>query len=263
MSLPPPPGQFCWFNPPPNWPPPPPGWSPPQGWAPDPSWPLPPDGWQLWVEAPPAQQPSAWGGPQGGRVTLNLPAAKILYAGGWGKKTSTTGRYVVDFVSLGAGFAGSLVRIANPASHKWAYKFSPVSVALTVKNADVRTGSRLIGGGFGVEGAALGMAGAALVNALTARNRHYGMLVFSSPHGNVILGYENLPAREIARQVLAILRPFMDWWTDDFVQTLTHPAREPAWAYLRSTVEQMSERGWLTPGQLSRIELVLKNGEKA
>lgn len=54
MSVPPSPGRFWRFNPPPNWPPPPPGWTPPQGWASDPSWPLPPDGWQLWVEAPPA-----------------------------------------------------------------------------------------------------------------------------------------------------------------------------------------------------------------
>ena len=30
--------------------------------------------------------------------------------------------------------------------------------------------------------------GATLVNALTARNRHYGMLVLSSPHGHVVLG---------------------------------------------------------------------------
>src|ERR1700722_12215586 len=90
MSVQPPPGKFS-FNPPPNWPPPPPGWSPAQGWAPDPSWPLAPDGWQFWVEAPQAQQFSAWGSPQGGRVTLNVPPAKILYAGGWGKKTPTTG----------------------------------------------------------------------------------------------------------------------------------------------------------------------------
>jgi hypothetical protein len=206
---------------------------------------------------------SVWGSSQGGRVTVNLPATKILYAGGWGKKTLTTGQYIVDFVSLGVGFAGSFVRVANPANHKWAYQFSPVSLALTVKNADVRTGSRLIGGGFGVEGAAIGMAGAALVNALTARNKHYGMLVFSSPAGNVVLGYKNLPAGEIARQVLAVLRPFMDWWADDLVRTVTHPAREPEWAYLRSTVEQMAERGWFTSEQLSRIEPVLKNREKA
>jgi hypothetical protein len=74
----------------------------------------------------------------------------------------------------------------------------------------------------------------------------------ASLHGNVVLGYENLPAGEIARQVLAILRPFMDWWTDDFVQTLTHTAGEPAWAYLRSTVEQMSE---LATGEFDRLIL--------
>jgi hypothetical protein len=53
MSIPPSPGMFYRFNPPPNWPPPL-GWTPPQGWVPDPSWPPPPYGWQLWIEAPPA-----------------------------------------------------------------------------------------------------------------------------------------------------------------------------------------------------------------
>lgn len=53
MSVPPSPGEFYRFSPPPNWPPPPSGWAPPPGWAPDPSWPPPPYGWQFWIETLP------------------------------------------------------------------------------------------------------------------------------------------------------------------------------------------------------------------
>ncbi len=97
-------------------------------------------------------------------TTLNLPVAKILLASGWGKRTPTTGQYVVDFLSpsdpgekmIQIKSASRLVRRSQP----WAYQFSPVTLALTMKNIDVQKNGRLIGGGFGLTGAAIGMAGA-------------------------------------------------------------------------------------------------------
>lgn len=157
MSVPPSPGRFWRFNPPPNWPPPPPGWTPPQGWAPDPSWPLPPDGWQLWVEAPPAfatEQGTGAGFAAGrsrglprwvivgGAVVVGLIAAAAM-PGVWGHvfalivwvaaawsclgparaRTASAARMwarigVAAFACLGV-YAGSLAVLGGTASANW------------------------------------------------------------------------------------------------------------------------------------------------
>ena len=157
MSVPPPVGKFCRFNPPPNWPPPPPGWTPPQGWVPDPSWPPPPDGWQLWMEAPTAGGTEQGTGPGvaagrsrglprwviiGGAVVVGLIIANVTpgvlghvlalivwVAAAWScvrparARTASAARTwarvgVAAFTCLGV-YAGSLAVVGGVASPNW------------------------------------------------------------------------------------------------------------------------------------------------
>lgn len=191
---------------------------------------------------------------------LDLPPAKILHVTGWGKATPTRGYYVVDF---SREREGSVV-IAHGRNGKLAYWFTPGFLSLTVKNEAIRSGGGFIGGGLGVEGAAIGVVGGALLNALTARNRHYGMLIFSlnqpgvSPR-IVVLGYENVPDVEIAQRVSAALPPFMDYWIDCLLQRV-EAADDAQLAATRPHVELMAKRGWFTDEQLKRIERRLRPG---
>ena len=181
---------------------------------------------------------------------LDLPPAKILHVAGWGRATPTRGQYVVDFSHEREGS----VVIAYARNDKLAYWFTPGFLTLTVRNDAIRSGGGFIGGGLGVEGAAIGILGGALLNALTARNRHYGMLIFSlnqpgaSPR-SVVLGYENLPDVEIAKRVSAALPSFMDYWIDCLLRR-AQAADEAKLADTRPHIELMTQRGWFTAEQL-------------
>jgi hypothetical protein len=201
-------------------------------------------------------------------LDVDLPPAKILHVEGWGKKTPTRGLYTVALMREGDGVVQinhelqNLYPFRSPELYgdkdRMAYRFEPEALVLTVKNGAVRSGGGFIAGGFGVEGAALGMAAGALLNSLTTRNRHYGMLVFSGVWQQdatprvVVLGYRGLADMEIAQRVSAAMPSFMDYWIDRRVERLDE-ADSSYRAATRPAIDLMAQRGILTNEQLDRV----------
>lgn len=184
-----------------------------------------------------------------------LPPAKILHVAGWGKATPTGGQYVIDFEDAPVGG----VVIAHARNGKMAYRFLPVFLSITIRNESIQTGGGFIGGGFGLEGAALGMLEGAVLNALTTRNRHYGMVTFASVQEGmtprtVVLGFENLPDHEIRARVVEKLGPYMESWVTEWIPTLEAAPEGPELDTTYHAAELMLRRQLLTPQQFKRLE---------
>lgn len=187
-------------------------------------------------------------------ILVDLPPAKILHVDGWGKTTPTRGDFRLALVREAEG----KVQINRDFDDRTAYAFSPTTLAISVKNGAVRSGGGFIGGGFGPEGAALGMLGGALLNALTTRNKHYGMLTLAGIQQGistrlVVLGYQNLTDSEIAAIVATALPSFMDYWIDGLLKRLEE-ADDAKRAATRPGIELMATRGMLTAEQLKRVK---------
>jgi hypothetical protein len=182
-----------------------------------------------------------------------LPWAEILQVSGWGKKTVTRGGYRLFFRQEDGGRVEILTQ-----NGKMAYSFAPQDLAMSVKNGQIRSGTHLMGGGFGLEGAAIGMLGAAAINSVTARNKHYALLTLSSIQTGltprtVVLGYKNTRDAEVTRRVLQALAPLMDYWVAGMCNRL-EMAADPGRVCPRPMVDLMASRGILTAEQRSRLE---------
>jgi hypothetical protein len=179
---------------------------------------------------------------------LELPPGKVLHVSGWGKKTPS-GNFTLHFREEGEGSVWL--------NHTWNegyYKFIPTQLAITVRNGMISTGGRFVGGGFGLQGAALGMLEAGVLNALMTRNQHYGMLTLTAyPPGLtprvVVLGYKGKTDSDIVKAVAAAREQFMDYWTNQLL-TLLEAAEDDVKDATRSAIELMTKRGWFSDQQL-------------
>jgi hypothetical protein len=201
-----------------------------------------------------------------GMTLVDLREAKILMVSGWPKASRPPGgKYLLEFKFLEEGPAA--VEVIHARNRKMAFRFAPEFLSLTVRNTTIRSGGGFMGGGFGVEGAALGMLEGAVLNALTTRNKNYGMLTMSSNAGptvrTVVLGWENTADTDIVAAVNRARVPLMDAWVTRTLERIASGGASPWRAGDVEGIKTMVQRGWLTGEQLERITPAIESGEKS
>lgn len=149
------------------------------------------------------------------------------------------------------------------AGQKRVVSIPPQMLWLGVGSETVRSGGGFFGGGFGVQGAAEGMLGASVLNALTTRHREYTLLTVGATEANgtertMVVGYRNLDESTL-RDRLAQAIPN---WVEPFVQKVLKSitSEEASGLELDAThgeVATMVARGMLTEDQAARLERAL------
>jgi hypothetical protein len=183
----------------------------------------------------------------------SLPEATILYVEGFGQALKTKGSYFLDFIEEGSG----VVQISNARSGAMAFSFDPGYLIMNVSNGSIQSGGGFIGGGFGLEGAGMGMLEGALLNKLTTRNKHFGMLsLVLNPPGLtprvVVLGYQRIPDSEILNRIRPALSRFMDYWIEQFLLR-AEGADDASRIATIPGMDEMAMRGWFSQEQFERV----------
>lgn len=189
---------------------------------------------------------------------LSLNNARILHARGWGKVSPN-----VDVrVELSDDATFSLYRSGFFGETK-ALSVSLNMLSLSVWTDNVRSGGGFIGGGFGAAGAVVGMLGASVLNALTARSREYSMLgVFAFPGDGsqieLVLAFPDIRESDLRERLGQAIPKWTERYVDQFLNVLhTHHITDEDARATYIQLEQAAERDLLSAAQIERMRSAL------
>lgn len=196
---------------------------------------------------------------------LSLPDAQILHIQGWGQQYDSDMKVRIELAPRGEfavyrqGFFGEKKII-------W---LNIVCLELQAWTDTVQSGGGFIGGGFGITGAAQGMLGAAVLNALTTKRREYAMLgafTFSQDgsYKNIVFGFRNMKEPALRKCITDAVPK----WSEEFISHLLPRLAKPLTPQeINGTYEEidnMLARNILGNEQHARLEAALtKQGQRA
>lgn len=179
-----------------------------------------------------------------------MPGARILHAQNVRDLSEGRARHALVFAP------GGVLRVSR--GHTGTYGYAGVSWPITeteivIGNMKLDSGGGFIGGGFGLEGAAIGMVVADVLNAVTAKRTDLALVTLAREHTSgaeqiVTLGYDQIDEIALREDITAIYPEWAEDWRASTMQSLAQrefddPAAVQAAA---STAWRMHERDLLT-----------------